>query len=69
MITEASTMIQVKCVGGECNGLTVMVEPQPTYYEVVDPRDPGRRDYYILEVGQWGARLVPESTADWRARI
>ena len=38
-------MIQVKCEGGECNGLTVRVEPQPTYYEVVDPRDPTRRDY------------------------
>jgi hypothetical protein len=62
-------MIQVKCVGGECNGLTVKVEPQPTYYEVVDPRDPTRRDYYILEVGQWGARLVPEATAEWRARV
>ncbi|HXT14084.1 MAG TPA: hypothetical protein VN706_00550 [Gemmatimonadaceae bacterium] len=62
-------MIQVKCVGGECNGLTVRVEPQPTYYEVVDPRNPLKRDYYILEVGQWGARLVPESTAEWRARV
>ena len=66
---EDALMIQVKCVGGECNGLTVKVEPQPTYYEVVDPRDPTRRDYYILEVGQWGARLVPEATAEWRARV
>jgi hypothetical protein len=49
--------------------LTIKVDPQPTYYEVVDPRDPGRRDYYILEVGQWGARLVPEATAEWRARL
>jgi hypothetical protein len=62
-------VIQVKCVGGECNGVTVKVEPQPTYYEVVDPRDPLRRDYYILEVGQWGARLVPEASAEWRARM
>jgi hypothetical protein len=66
---EGSSMIQVKCVGGECNGLTVKVEPQPTYYEVIDPRDSARRDYYILEVGQWGARLVPEATAEWRARV
>ena len=62
-------MIQVQCVGGECNGVSVKVDPQPTYYEVVDPRDPTRRDYYILEVGQAGARLVPESTAEWRARV
>ena len=47
-------MIQVKCVGGECNGVTVKVDPQPTYYEVIDPRDPARRDYYILEVGAVG---------------
>ena len=62
-------MIQVKSVGGECNGLTVRVEPQPTYYEVVDPGDAKRRDYYVLEVEQGGARLVPESTAEWRARV
>ena len=62
-------MIQVKCEGGECNGLSVKVEPQPTYYEVIDPRDPGRRDYYILEVGPTGVRLVPEATAEWRARV
>ena len=36
-------MIQVQCVGGECNGLMVRVEPQPTYYEVVDPRDANRK--------------------------
>ena len=40
-----------------------------TYYEVIDPRDPGRRDYYILEVGPTGVRLVPEATAEWRARV
>jgi len=62
-------MIQVKCVGGECHGQTVKVEPQPTYYEVVDPRDGPRPDYYILEVGQWGPRLVPEASAEWRARV
>jgi hypothetical protein len=62
-------VIQVKCVGGECNGITVKVEPQPTYYEVIDPRDQTRRDYYILEVGQWGARLVPEASSEWRARM
>jgi hypothetical protein len=62
-------MIQVKCVGGECNGVTVKVDPQPTYYEVVDPLNPTRRDYYILEVGPVGARLVPEATAEWRARL
>jgi hypothetical protein len=66
---EDALVIQVKCVGGECNGLTVKVEPQPTYYEVIDPRDQTRRDYYILEVGQWGARLVPEAVAEWRARV
>jgi hypothetical protein len=66
---EDGQMIQVKCVGGECNGVTVKVEPQPTYYEVVDPRDPLRRDYYILEVGQWGARLVPEASAEWSGRM
>ena len=62
-------MIQVECVGGECNGLMVKVEPQPTYYEVIDPRDSSRRDYSSLDVGQSGARLVPESTAEWRARL
>ena len=62
-------MIQVKCVGGECNGVTVKVDPQPTYYEVVDPLNPARRDYYILEVSPLGARLVPEATAEWRARL
>lgn len=62
-------MIQVTCVGGECNGVTVRVEPQTTYYEIVDPRDKSRRDYYILELAQGGVRLVPESTADWRARF
>ena len=62
-------MIQVKCVGGECNGVTVKVDPQPTYYEVVDPLNPTRRDYYILEVSPLGARLVPEATAEWRARV
>ena len=62
-------MIQVKCVGGECNGVTVKVDPQPTYYEVVDPLNPTRRDYYILEVNPLGARLVPEATAEWRARL
>ncbi|HEX3865847.1 MAG TPA: hypothetical protein VHV78_03810 [Gemmatimonadaceae bacterium] len=66
---EDAFMIQVQCVGGECNGIVVRVEPQPTYYEVIDPRDPKRRDYYILEVGQAGARLVPEATAEWRARV
>jgi len=69
MSPEGWRMIQVTCEGGECNGLTVKVEPQPTYYEVIDPRDPGRRDYYILEVGPTGARLVPEATAEWRARV
>lgn len=62
-------MIQVKCVGGECNGITVKVDPQPTYYEVVDPLNPTRRDYYILEVSEWGARLVPEASDEWRARV
>ena len=62
-------MIQVKCVGGECNGVTVRVDPQPTYYEVVDPLNPTRRDYYILEVSPLGTRLVPEATAEWRARL
>ena len=41
-------MIEVKCIGGECHGLSVKIEPQPTYYEVVDPRDRTRRDFYIL---------------------
>src|SRR4051812_50193162 len=59
-------MIEVKCIGGECHGLSVKIEPQPTYYEVVDPRDRTRRDFYILEVGPQGARLVPEETAEWR---
>ena len=36
-------MIEVKCIGGECHGLSVKIEPQPTYYEVVDPRDRTRR--------------------------
>jgi hypothetical protein len=62
-------MIEVKCIGGECHGLSVRIEPQPTYYEVVDPRDRTRRDFYILEVGPQGARLVPEETAEWRGRF
>ena len=62
-------MIEVKCIGGECHGLSVKIEPQPTYYEVVDPRDRTRRDFYILEVGPQGARLVPEETAEWRGRF
>jgi hypothetical protein len=45
------------------------VDPQPTYYEVVDPLNPTRRDYYILEVSPLGPRLVPEATAEWRARL
>ncbi|HTR77027.1 MAG TPA: hypothetical protein VMH39_02920 [Gemmatimonadaceae bacterium] len=65
----SAPMIEVKCIGGECNGLSVKIEPQPTFYEVVDPRDRTRRDFYILEVGPSGARLVPEETAEWRARI
>jgi hypothetical protein len=47
----------------------VKIEPQPTYYEVIDPRDRTRRDFYILEVGPQGARLVPEETAEWRGRF
>ena len=66
---EDSRMIEVKCIGGECHGLSVKIEPQPTYYEVVDPRDRTRRDFYILEVGPQGARLVPEETAEWRGRF
>src|SRR5439155_24640035 len=66
---RSDSMIEVKCIGGECHGLSVKIEPQPTYYEVVDPRDRTRRDFYILEVGPQGARLVPEETAEWRGRI
>ena len=59
-------MIQVKCVGGECNGVTVKVDPQPTYYEVIDPRDPARRDYYILEVGAWVLTNACRQAGRWR---
>jgi hypothetical protein len=52
-------MIEFKCEGGECDGLSVKIEPQPTYYEVVDPRDRTKRDFY---------RLVPPS-ADGPAKL
>jgi pyruvate/2-oxoglutarate dehydrogenase complex dihydrolipoamide dehydrogenase (E3) component len=35
----------------------------------VQPRIAAKRLRYILEVGAWGARLVPEATAEWRARV
>jgi hypothetical protein len=62
-------MIEVKCIGGECNGLSVKIEPQPIYYEVVDPRDRTRRDFYVLVVDANGARLVPEAISEWRGRF
>jgi len=66
-------MIEVKCIGGECNGLSVKIEPQPTYYEVVDPRDRTRRDFYILEVGPtahaWYQKKPPNGGGGSSARL
>jgi hypothetical protein len=56
-------MIEVKCEGGECDGLTVKIDPMPIVYEVVDPRDRSRRDYYVLQPpsAEGPAKLVVSS--------
>lgn len=47
--TRARRHLTVKCEGGECDGLTVKIDPMPIVYEVVDPRDRSRRDFYVLQ--------------------
>lgn len=56
-------MITVKCEGGECDGLVVKIDPMPIVYEVVDPRDRSRRDFYVLQPpsAEGPAKLVVSS--------